>query len=283
MKKLIVVSLFLVAVVILSIGKWQYDNRIEKNGIQVAKAFKQNQKQELKMQKQKLALLEKDKNNSVLDWLKYRYAQQSKITVSAFGSSVTAGAGSSTLDKHWTGLLQNFLRDKEGMYNVSLERNGFGGYTTQRLIAEKRINDVLANKPDVVIIEPTIINNYAQNISILQTNQDILFFVNEIRKKLPNTLVIIQSSNPTDPVKFSGEKNELGLDYEDYANDIKTFTEENHLNYVDVYSGVENLRVEKNKRLNELLKDDRHPNDLGYEYWFETLKTSFEKVPLVNS
>lgn len=282
MKKLVVL-LFVLAVIVFTVGPRYYNHKIEVSNAKSVKAFNKEQQQELQKEKEKLALLEKNKSKSILDWLKYTSTQKNQITISVFGSSVTAGSGSSTLDKHWSGLLENYLSNKEGLESISLTRHGYGGYTTQRLITENKINDVIADKPDLVIIEPTIINNYGSNISLDQTNTDTLYFVNEIKKNLPNTLIIIQSSDPTDPVKFSKGKNKVGFTYSDYVNDLQTFTRDNHLNYVDIYTGMENLLAKNHKQLGDILSDDRHPNDLGYEYWFETLKTSFENVPLVNS
>ncbi|MBI0577934.1 SGNH/GDSL hydrolase family protein [Neobacillus cucumis] len=281
MKNLIVIFLFLLTAATLAYGKWHYDNKLEKNHLKAVAAFKQEQQQEAQEQKEKMASMKKNKSNSVLDWLKYKSNQEGEVKISVFRSGVTEGTGSSSLDKHWTGLLENYLNSQEDIASVSLIDNSFGGYTTQRLVNEDKIKDVLEDKPDLVMIEPTIINNYVKNVSIDQTNKDVLSFVKRIKKKLPKTLIVIQSTNPTDIKKFPKGKNKLGYRYKDYATELKTFSKEKDLNFVDIYSGIDKLKKQNKKNLKDILSDDRHPNDLGYKYWFETLRTSFEKTKLV--
>jgi lysophospholipase L1-like esterase len=279
-KSFVLLLLFVLLVLVFTIGPKYFNHNVEVANSNAAKEFKKEQQQELQKQKEKEALLEKNKFNSVLDWLKYTSTQEKQITLSVFGSSVTQGAGSSSPDKKWSELLTSFLNNQQGISPITLNSSGFGGYTTQRLISENKINDVVASNPDLVIIEPTIINNYLSNISIDQTEKDVLYFISQIKAKNPNCLIIIQSS---DQIKGFQNQNKLGSSYQDYVNALKTFAQENHLNYVDVYSGIESLREQNHKQLEEILADDRHPNDLGYQYWFETLKTSFEKDPLVNN
>jgi lysophospholipase L1-like esterase len=280
LKKLFFVLLLVSTVVILGFGKWHYDDKIEKDGINAAKAFKKEEQKEIQKEKERVALLEKNKSNSVIDWLKNKSTQKEKITISVFGSSVTAGAGSSVREKTWASLITNYLKNQEGISSISLVNRGYGGYSTDRLKTENKIKEVLTDKPDLVIIEPTIINNYLLDISIKQTQKDVLYFISQIKEKYPNSLIIIQSS---DRIIGAERQNQLGYRYKDYVDSIKTFTQENHLNYIDIYAGTERQRKESNKSLQDILKDDRHPNDLGYKYWFETLKTSFKKTHLISN
>lgn len=275
MKKFLFTLLIVSTVFILGFGKWQYDQNIKNTGLKTYKAYEKQQQEELQKEQQKLALLEKNQSNSVIDWLEYKSTQKDKIAISVFGSSVTVGAGASAPEKTWAYLLKNYLNNQEDISSISLTNRGYGGYSTDRLISEKKINEVLADKPDLVILEPTIINN-SNGVSVEQTKDDVLYFVNEIKKNLPETLIIIQSSNP---ISFA-PTNKWVNSYEDYVNSLSTLTRSNKLNYIDIYSGVEKLRKDNKKLLKDILSDDRHPNDLGYEYWFETLKTSFEKVKL---
>ncbi|WP_026574207.1 hypothetical protein [Bacillus sp. UNC438CL73TsuS30] len=75
-----------------------------------------------------MASIKKNKLNSVLDWLKYKSNQEGNVKISVFRS----GVDSSSLDKHWTGLLDNYLNSQEDIASVSLIDHSFGGWQVLR-------------------------------------------------------------------------------------------------------------------------------------------------------
>jgi lysophospholipase L1-like esterase len=224
---------------------------------------------------------DKDQNEqtTVMDWLIEESTQKETITISLFGDSVTYGMGASSPDKNWGNLLSNYLNNQQNISAVTIHNFGFSGYTTSRLIAENKINEVILSKPDIVIFEPTLINNFGSSISITQTEEEILSLIKEIEEQLPEALIIIQSTNPTHP-NFSKNQNMAGNQYLDYVNSLKNFADTHQLNYVDIHAGMESLMVKNSKQLVDVMADELHPNDLGYQYWFETLKDSIKKTPL---
>src|SRR5699024_9522963 len=114
-----------------------------------------------------------------------------------------------------------------------------------------------------IIFELCLINNnrYPQN-SIEQTKADISSIMQTFQDKLPNTLVLLQSANPTiynDVILADGK-----VTYDQYNKEVTRFVRANDWNYIDIYE-LMSERIEQNDaKVERLLNDHVHPNGDGY-------------------
>ncbi|MBM0065922.1 SGNH/GDSL hydrolase family protein [Alkalicoccobacillus gibsonii] len=241
-------------------------------------AYEQQMKEEENEEQNQRDEVESNQMNSLIDYLRFLSLEKEEIVLSVFGSSVTEGERATDDSSHWSGLFVNHLEEEEDISPITLENNGQNGATSRTLVNENLVDEVIETNPDVVLIEPPVIPNYESNFSPEETGSDTMYLVREIEDNLPDTLIIIQSSNIT----ALEDLNLIGYSYEDYNNYLDEITEETNLNYVDVYSGMEErMESEGVDDVSELLADEVHPNDLGYSYWFEILVDYASSTALV--
>ncbi|MFP3125350.1 SGNH/GDSL hydrolase family protein [Ectobacillus funiculus] len=228
-----------------------------------------------------LTEMKKSSHKSMIDFLRYTSYKNGSAKIVALGDSVTYGVGASPegndhLNHSWVGLLQNYVGSNvKGIRNVKIVNKGFPGHTTSQLLKENRINEVIAEQPDIVIFEVCLLNNQRKSVSLEQTNADIKNIVNTIHKQLPETLIVLQSPNPsTTRVKA----NKLGLTYQDYLDSTKTYVTSKGWYYIDIHTAYEKAIHTKKLPLEQtLIADGVHPNDIGYKIWFDILKNAFSE------
>lgn len=192
------------------------------------------------------------------------------VRIAAIGSSVTHGTGASDVfSTGWVPLLIKDLRKTDGFLSVEGTRLGFGGYTSGRLIEDGKINDMIKHQPDIVLFETCALNDHGQFVPLKQTLQNIETIVNQINKELPETKVILLSSNP----KLDKGKNRLQLTLADYVEATKKLADEKGWDFVDIYGGFTSRGVD----MKDYLSDANHPNDRGYKLWEEILYAEFKK------
>ncbi|MBG0966936.1 SGNH/GDSL hydrolase family protein [Bacillus sp. SRB1LM] len=222
------------------------------------------------------------KSKSIIDFLKQTSATKGNVKIVALGDSVTFGVGAITkkgsrFSNAWGGLLKEYLNTELDIPNLQVINKGFPYRSTSDLIKEKRIEEVIHEQADLVIFEVCLFNNQSQGISLNQTALDIDTIVTEIHKNSPNTLVLLQSPNPSTS-RSENKTNRIGLTYQDYLNHTKKHIKEKGWHYIDTYSAYQNFLIQKNLQLKETLNiDGIHPNNTGYMIWFEILKAEFSK------
>lgn len=252
-------------------GKISYDSKVAAQGKQSKESHEKYLKEEEKKQQELINSLNPQSYNVTFNnFLQFRLLKNGESKISLLGSSVTAGSGASNPSYSWAGRLDSALMGISDNFNqVKIINNGKGGYSTRNLIDDKIYKKVIKDKPDLIIFETSLLNNYGQSISLDETIEDIKFLMDTFKSNLPNTEVLLISPNPI-PLK-KGEVNKIGLTYEEYLNKTKTLIMDNGWNYVDIHEGM-NAKIRKqNLKLNDLLTDGIHPNDKGYKLWFETL------------
>ncbi|MFB9760948.1 SGNH/GDSL hydrolase family protein [Ectobacillus funiculus] len=228
-----------------------------------------------------LTEMKQSSHKSMIDFLRYTSYKNGSAKIVALGDSVTYGVGASPegndhLNHSWVGLLQNYVGSNvKGIRNVKIVNKGFPGHTTSQLLKENRINEVIAEQPDIVIFEVCLLNNQRKSVSLEQTNADIKTIVKEIHKQFPETLIVLQSPNPsTTRVKA----NKLGLTYKDYLDSTKTYVTSKGWYYIDIHTAYEKAIHTKKLPLEQtLIADGVHPNDIGYNIWFDILKNAFSE------
>lgn len=266
-----VLAISLLAVVI--IGTVNYKQKNEDLGVQAAENHKNLLKRENE-EKQKLIdglNPDKNKNLSILDYLKYIEITKNELRISVLGSSVTKGTGATSDKRNWLGVLNakissSFEELSLDSVNIINKNHGVGGYSIIGLLHDDIFKKVIDDKPNLIIFESTALTSQEQSVSIEETLKGIEKGYKQMSNSLPDTKIIIMAPNPS--AARLTEKNDSSLTYEDYNKAIKKFSKENKWLYFDTYSVI-NKRLEDDKlNLYSILIDDGiHPNDMGYSIW----------------
>lgn len=265
-KALSVIIAFLVCILAIGFGYVYYDNKITST---IAEASDKYNNEQHSIEKE----LADNEYRSAVDWINYRAYKNGDtgITMAVLGSSVTKGAGASTEEKNWNGLLQTYLEGRTST-QIILKNHGYGGYTTTRLLKEKKVDAIVKDKPDLVIFEITTINNFDHGISASQTETESKEIYNKIRKALPNSLIIVQNSHEIEELAY---RNYDQYAYDDFNRKITDYAKTQNWNYVDVYDTYKSKVMQEGLNYKNLLSDGIHPNDNGYNIWFSILKSYF--------
>lgn len=152
--------------------------------------------------------------------------------------------------------------------------SGINGNKTDDIInnIRKRVYAYNPSKLFLLIGVNDILYNDASPETVISQIDEI---VCEIRKKLPNTKINIESIYPVNNewkdnhdnrVKESSEVNETIRKTNDLLED---YCKENDIKFIDVYSSLLN---EDNELNSEYSDDGLHPNDAGYEVITKILK-----------
>lgn len=189
--------------------------------------------------------------------------------VYVIGSSVAAGAGSSDATKtSWAGLLNSsFLKSNPDLFFSNL---GVGGYTTKNILDNNILNYVV--DPDVVIFETCLLNNFTK-YKVSETQSQIKQIYSEIHKKYPDAKIILMPSEPPPSVDQRVDKE--GNTYRQYVGLVGEYIQSQGWEYVDFWNTYESLVENNGHTLKSVLKDEVHPNDIGYKIWFNSIKEYF--------
>ncbi len=258
------------------LGNLKFHKNKDNLAKEVSAAYQQDLKESEQKEKDKVSIIKKEKNDSLIAWMKYLSLEKDTISISMLGSSVTAGAGTSSEEKKWTNSLVKYINSQDDISNVKQLNNGYGGYTTSGLIKENKIKELIKEKPDLVLFEMCLINNHAQNVTIKETKDDIKSITEEIKKSLPDTLIIFQTANAIE----NNNQNDLGLTYEDYNTTISEYILNQNWTLFDTFKDYSDIVNNDNLVYKDYLSDEVHPNDNGYKIWFNILKDHVNKVKI---
>ena len=214
---------------------------------------------------------------SLIERTRFVTKRDGEVTIVVLGSSVTFGKGATEAQPVWGNLLEADLNGIDGI-KVEVINHGYSGYSTADLISKHKIEAVIKDNPDIIIFELCLINNnrYPQN-DMEQTKADIQWIMDRFSEELPDTLVILQTANPTlynDVFLKEGK-----VTYNQYNNEIAAFVKAQHWPFIDTYHLMLSKMKEQQLPLDYFLADDVHPNGDGYHMWFELLKERLE-VPI---
>lgn len=237
-----------------------FKNNIPEKNIKVAGVYKESKQVQF------------EEKSSYVDFLYLKLETKNHAKIAVIGSSVTAGSGASNYKYSWVGRLENNLSKKNQKFNtLEFVNHGKRRYSTTDLLEHGIVENLIHNQPDLVIFETAIINNHGHSIPMEQTLHDIKTIVKMVETRLPQSKIIVTSPNPISARAAGKAQNEIGLSYHDYLLKTKQFIESNGWSYVDVYEGMEEVRKKEGFQLDEILKDGIHPNDKGYQFWFEII------------
>lgn len=210
-----------------------------------------------------------NEKSTYMQYLQSLSKRNGKLTIAVIGSSVTKGSGSSSPRMSWASKLEQYLRKTDKMNGTRMQflNYGFSGYKAEDLLKKGKVDQLIRKKPDFIIFETCIINNYRQSSPLADTNDYIDQIINKISRTLPNTEILIISPNPI----RSLTKNKIGLTYEDYQMATKRHIEQEGYHYVNIHKEMNKYLENRNENISYYLADDIHPNDHGYNIWYQIL------------
>ena len=216
---------------------------------------------------------------SLKEYLRYKVLTSDEANVALIGSSVARGKGARLPMFSWFNQLERQIKEENMSIANELNFSNFAksGYTLNMLVEDGQVDELVSERPDLVIIETSVVNSYAKNVSMDDTIAAINTVVSKINKESPDSMVIFISPNPCSVMQQGEVENALGLTYEDYREETKSYIESKDWEFVNVYKGMEEKIQARGLELNETLYDGVHPNDLGYRLWFEVMNEYFNK------
>jgi lysophospholipase L1-like esterase len=230
---------------------------------------------QLQVQKKTLETLsevkEPDMKTKANSEIKGQNTTNRKVVV-LLGSSVTQGMGASKPEKSWAGLLNDHLSEQDP--DVIFLNLGVGGFTTQDIV--KSSLKITANlnaenlTPDIIIFENCLINDFLK-LSTSDTKKNIQTAVLRLRNQFPKAQIYL--TPPNDVTIYSNKVNAEGNSYQDYVKEIGDYSTNQDWDYINFWEAFESEAAKRNVDLEDTLgQDGKHPNDTGYDIWFEALK-----------
>uniref|UniRef100_UPI00067E074D SGNH/GDSL hydrolase family protein n=1 Tax=Domibacillus robiginosus TaxID=1071054 RepID=UPI00067E074D len=208
----------------------------------------------------------------LVDYLRYKSLTEDEVTISLFGSSATAGVGASEPKYAWGGHLEAQLHALgKDFQKVQVVAHGFPTYSTTRLVKEVKIKSVLADKPDLVIVETGLFHNYDQHVPLDETKQKIDAIVHSLQKNVPEAKIIVTSSNPVSIVSEENTENYIDYTYNDYIESLTGLAKEKGWAYVNIHDEMEARLAQENIQLSSLLTKGTDLIDDGHAIWAEEL------------
>ncbi|MEC0344806.1 SGNH/GDSL hydrolase family protein [Peribacillus frigoritolerans] len=277
MKKYGLIIIAGICLAVLVFGHLHWKNISQAAGIEAREAaakVKEKEKEERDALIQSLKP-ENNKQQPLIDYLHYKSLTQERVIVSLVGSNGTSGTGASKTSNSWAGRLEKSLRaDRDDLETLRFINHGHEGYSTVDLLEGKKVEAVIQDNPDLIILESSLITNHYQSLSLEQTKKDLESIMTKLQKELPNAKILIISPNP---VTNSKTENSLGLNYLDYIQASEQVIKSNKWTYMNSKEEIEKKLKEKNMRLADILTNDNiHPNDQGHYIWFEVMQEYFK-------
>ena len=201
-----------------------------------------------------------------------RQEDNAPLAVAVTGSSVAAGEGASDYSKTWVALLEEQLNGSDERLSVDVTNFGVSGFKISDLLSEGVIEDLIQSEPDVVLIETSVINSYFHNEPLEETKQSIETTANQLEENLPEAYVLFIAPNPISESVFSVATNDVGFD--EYVFQTEEYIVEAGWDYFDSYTSWNDEIKDTEIDLDQLLGDGVHPNDEGYQMWFDLINES---------
>ncbi len=207
-----------------------------------------------------------------------------EVVVVAFGDSTTAPRGKLKV-------YADLLEDKFQKFNLEAKiiNAGVGGNTT-KLAMTRFESDVLAKKPDIVIIQFGI-NDAAvdvwktppettSRVSLKAYETNIRKFIRQLKNRGSQVVLMTPNSLRWTPklIKFygkppylPGDKNGFNVLLVQYAESVRRIGKEESVPVIDVYSAFEKYGNVRGQSVDDLLLDGMHPDKKGQQIVFELL------------
>ena len=134
--------------------------------------------------------------------------------------------------------------------------------TTKDLIAENKQLELAAEKAQLMVIEPLLLNDNGP-VKIDATLANVTKIIEAVKAESPETTIILQPSFPIYQPKY----------YADQVEALKEFAQENKLTYLDHWTAWPETNNSEIK--DYLTAGQKAPNEKGYQVWAQFLTDYF--------
>ncbi|WP_273851382.1 SGNH/GDSL hydrolase family protein [Guptibacillus spartinae] len=252
MKKVIFLIALIGCLAVVIAGKFHWDDKIQQTGATVSAEVDSTEE----TAKQSKEPKEIPVSNSQLQKLVTNFPEhlQEKMMSSNEPISV-AIVGSESVGTSKEGLKQSVEKGLEDSYwdgAFAVKQFTFEEATTKSIVEEKLYDNVIEEKPDIVLLEAFTLNDNGV-VVIDEGHQHLSAFMAELKEAIPGVTIMLMPSNPiADPGYYALQISAL----EKYAkaNDIV------YLNHWKEWPAVDSEEIEG------YLADSR-PNEQGFEIW----------------
>ncbi len=154
-------------------------------------------------------------------------------------------------------IVKKKLVDTFGGKNIQV---GIKTYTTtsSKFAESNELNEIAAEKADLIIFEPFILMNNGQ-VLIENTLKDVTKMMNDVKAKNPEITFILQPSYPVYKAKI----------YPNQVAALKKYAEDNQITYLDHWSAWPDSNTETLKEY--LTPDQSAPSEKGAQAWSDFL------------
>lgn len=122
-------------------------------------------------------------------------------------------------------------------------------------------DEVLAEQPDMVLLEPFSLVDNSNNVGTLQNHESILMFQNRLHEINEDSVLVLQPPHPLAGATY----------YPKQIESLEEFAAEEGITYIDHWSNW----PEEEELEDYLTEDQDTPNDKGYEIWADYLTDYF--------
>lgn len=199
----------------------------------------------------------------------YRLTHDKKLTIGYFGGSITEGAGASTPDKCWRGLITKWFRERYPEAEITPIQAAIGG--TGSMLGIFRIErDLLSKKPDLVFIEFSV-NDGMGDYDEIMANSETL--VRKIYAANPYAEIVYVHTT----TKSICERIAEGQDYSARSAHGAVMRRYG-IPQIDVGEILRDRVVANGGDWLTLTRDNVHPNDEGYVIYAEAIEKLLSRL-----
>ncbi|MFV8826436.1 SGNH/GDSL hydrolase family protein [Alkalihalobacterium sp. APHAB7] len=258
MKKLAIPIFCLVAVGIVIFGKIHYDNKLESIG----KSAKEQQLLDSSVSSavniEELVGLTANMSDVLSEKLLHKLEANESITLLVIGSE--ANFSSPSENSSWPFQLLDALNEYYVGANFVLETMNLEDMSTNHLIEINAHSMAATIKPDVVILEPLLLNDNGI-VKMEKTIENVEKLLETVKEEAAEAFVILQPPNPIYRPTI----------YLEQVDRLKEFTLNSDYEYIDHWQAWPDVE-------NDDLKDfitGVHPNERGHDLWAEYMINYF--------
>ncbi|WP_404468988.1 SGNH/GDSL hydrolase family protein [Sutcliffiella horikoshii] len=194
---------------------------------------------------------------SLVETLNEKSENKETINLAIIGSEVNGFH-----DNSWTTIFKEEMESTyDGLFNITVTAIQ-GKVTTSDVVQENLHLENLNAKPDVVILEPFLLDSNGL-IIIDHSLQNISSIIEDLKAENPDVFLFIQPGQPIHNAVYYPEDVEA----------LKTWTEENGYTYLDHWSSWPGYQSDV--LLDYMNPDSIIPNEKGHEVWAEYMVNYF--------
>ncbi|WLR61313.1 SGNH/GDSL hydrolase family protein [Guptibacillus hwajinpoensis] len=260
MKNVVLLIALIGCLALVIAGKFHWDDKIAQTGETVSAEVDSHSNVDTRNSE----LNEKPVSDKDLKKLVSNFPEQVQEKIMSSNDPISVAiVGSESIGTKKNGLKQSVEKGLEesfwkGAFTVKVFT--FEEATTKTIVQDELYDDVIDEKPDIVILEAFTLNDNGKVI-IDEGHQNLSTVISELNESLPGVSIMLMPSNPiADPGYYNIQINALG-----------NYAEANDLIYLDhwsVWPAVDSTEIE------DYLVDSR-PNDKGFDVWGEFIVDYF--------